>query len=392
MTIMTVSKTVLEEAKALLGELIAFETVSSASNLDMIAHLARHLQESGADVEILHDETGTKANLFATIGPRKDGGIVLSGHSDVVPVTDQDWSSDPFHMEERDGNLYGRGTCDMKGFIAAAVAMAPFYAALNPTRPIHFAFTYDEEVGCFGGQALAESLKELGIKPAVAIVGEPTSMRIIEGHKGCYEYTTRFTGLEGHGSGPDRGVNAVEYAVRYVSKLLELKAELQTRAPKESRFDPPWTTINTGSLVGGVAHNVIPGKAQVEWEMRPVQRSDADHVKSVLAQYCEHDLLPKMQAVYPDAGIETEIIGEVDGLEPVTENEARDIVMELTGANGADLVPFGTEAGIFQGLGMNVVVCGPGSIEQAHKPDEYVSVDQLSQCLEMLGRLSRKLV
>ncbi|MCW8842960.1 MAG: acetylornithine deacetylase [Rhodobacteraceae bacterium] len=392
MTIMTVSKTLLDEAKAILGELIAFETVSNASNLDMIAHLARHLQESGADVEILHDDTGTKANLFATIGPRKDGGIVLSGHSDVVPVTDQDWSSDPFRMEERDGRLYGRGVCDMKGFIAATVAMAPFYAALNPTRPIHFAFTYDEEVGCFGGQALADSLRELDLRPSVAIVGEPTSMRIIEGHKGCYEYTTRFTGLEGHGSGPERGVNAVEYAVRYVAKLMDLKAELQGRAPKESRFDPPWTTINTGSLTGGVAHNVIPGKAQVEWEMRPVQKADAEHVKTTLAAFCDQELLPQMRAVCPEAGIEIEVIGEVDGLEPVADNEARDIVMELTGANGADLVPFGTEAGIFQGLGMNVVVCGPGSIEQAHKPDEYLEVEQLSQCLAMLGRLAHKLV
>ena len=195
---------VLEDTKALLEELIAYPTVSVDSNLGMIVHLAQKLTEAGAHVEIWHDETGTKANLFATIGPRKDGGIVLSGHSDVVPVTDQDWSSDPFRMEERDGKLYGRGTCDMKGFIAAAVAMAPFYAALNPTRPIHFAFTYDEEVGCFGGQALADTLREKGIKPAVAIIGEPTSMRIIEGHKGCYEYTTHFTGLEGHGSGPDR--------------------------------------------------------------------------------------------------------------------------------------------------------------------------------------------
>ena len=392
MTMMTVSKTLIDEAKALLSELIAFETVSSDSNLDMIAHLARHLQESGAEVKILHDDTGTKANLFATIGPDIDGGIVLSGHSDVVPVTDQDWSSDPFRMEERDGRLYGRGTCDMKGFIAAAVVMAPFYAALNPTRPIHFAFTYDEEVGCFGGQALARSLEELGIRPSVAIVGEPTSMRIIEGHKGCYEYTTRFTGLEGHGSAPEKGVNAVEYAVRYVGKLLELKAELQKRAPKESLFDPPWTTINTGALQGGFAHNVIPGKAHVAWEMRPVQRTDADHVKAVLTAYCEDELLPQMRAVCPEATIETEVIGEVDGLEPMEENEARDIVMELTGANGADLVPFGTEAGLFQGIGMNVVVCGPGSIAQAHKPDEYLEVAQLSQCLEMLGRLGRKLV
>ncbi|UWP92014.1 acetylornithine deacetylase [Aliiroseovarius crassostreae] len=382
----------LADTKTLLEELISFPTVSSDSNLDMILHLAERLSNCGAEVDIWHDETGTKANLFATLGPKRDGGIVLSGHSDVVPVTDQDWSSDPFVMDTRDGKWFGRGACDMKGFIAAAVAMAPRYATLDLQRPVHFAFTYDEEVGCFGARALADTLRERGIKPAVAIIGEPTSMRIIEGHKGCYEYTTHFTGLEGHGSGPDRGVNAVEYAVRYVSKLLELKADLQVRAPESSRFEPPWTTINTGALVGGVAHNVIPGKARVEWEMRPVQQSDADFVKGELHQFCTHTLIPAMKAVHPDAGIETEVIGEVDGLEPMAENEARDLVMELTGANGADVVPFGTEAGIFQGLGMSVVVCGPGSIDQAHKPDEYVSADQMEQCLDMLTRLSAKLV
>lgn len=383
---------VLEDTKILLGELISFPTVSSDSNLDMIKHLADRLSACGVEVEIWHNETGTKANLFATLGPKRDGGIVLSGHSDVVPVTDQDWSSDPFKMEERGGKWYGRGTCDMKGFIAAAVAMAPNYAQLDLQRPVHFAFTYDEEVGCFGARALADTLREKDIKPAVAIIGEPTSMRIIEGHKGCYEYTTHFIGLEGHGSGPDRGVNAVEYAVRYVSKLLELKMDLQQRAPANSRFEPPWTTINTGALVGGVAHNVIPGKARVEWEMRPVQKSDADYVKDELHKFCAHTLIPAMQAVHPDAAIETEVIGEVDGLEPMDDNKARDLVMELTGANGTDVVPFGTEAGIFQDLGMSVVVCGPGSIEQAHKPDEYVSEDQMAQCLDMLGRLSAKLI
>ncbi len=380
-----------EDAKALLAELIAFPTVSTDSNLGMIDHLAQHLRDAGATVDIWHDGTGTKANLFATIGPEIDGGIVLSGHSDVVPVADQDWSTNPFEMVEKDGLLFGRGTCDMKGFIAAAVAMAPHYAALNPTRPIHFAFTYDEEIGCFGGRALAKSLRDKGISPAVALIGEPTSMRIIEGHKGCYEYTTHFTGLEGHGSGPDLGVNAVEYAVRYVGKLLDLKEELKTRTPTNSRFDPPWTTINTGALTGGVAHNVIPGKARIDWEMRPVQKSDADHVKQALHHYCTDTLLPAMQAVHPDAGIQTEVIGEVDGLVPMQENEARNLVAELTGANGADLVPFGTEAGIFQGLGMSVVVCGPGSIDQAHKPDEYVAVDQMQQCLAMLERLASKL-
>ena len=381
----------LAETRALLAELIGFPTVSADSNLDLIAHLADRLEACGARIDIWHDETGTKANLFATLGPEGDGGIVLSGHSDVVPVADQDWSSDPFTLHEADGKWFGRGSCDMKGFIAAAVTMAPRFAALDLKRPVHFAFTYDEEVGCFGAQALATTLRDKGLRPAIAIIGEPTSMQIIEGHKGCYEYSTHFTGLEGHGSAPDRGVNAVEYAVRYVAKLLDLKQELRARAPADSRFEPPWTTINTGALTGGVAHNVIPGKARVDWEMRPVQKSDATFVKDHLQDYCTHHLIPDMQAVHPDADIQTQVIGEVDGLEPMEDNAARDLVMELTGANGCDLVPFGTEAGIFQGLGMSVVVCGPGSIEQAHKPDEFVSVDQMQQCLSMLERLSAKL-
>ncbi len=381
----------LADTVTLLGDLIAFPTVSDLSNLDMIAYLAHRLEDAGAHVDIFHDESGHKANLFATIGPETDGGIVLSGHSDVVPVAFQDWASDPFHMIESNGKLYGRGACDMKGFIAAAAAMAPDFADKVGDRPVHFAFTYDEEVGCFGAQSLVKTLQEKQIRPAVAVIGEPTMMRIIEGHKGCYEYTTRFTGLAGHGSAPDRGVNAVEYAVRYVHRLLELKDALRARAPAGSRFDPPWTTINTGSLQGGVAHNVIASHAEIQWEMRPVQISDADYVKRDLTAYCEHTLLPAMRAVCPEAEIVTEVIGEVEGLEPTDINEAKQIMMELTGASAAELVPFGTEAGIFQSFGMSSVVCGPGSIDQAHKPDEYVSLDQLQQCLDMLERLGNKL-
>lgn len=376
---------------ALLAELIGFPTVSTDSNIALISHLAARLEDAGARVEIFHDAEGQKANLWGRIGPDVAGGVLLSGHSDVVPVTDQVWSSDPFDMLEEGGRLYGRGTCDMKGFIAAAVAMAPVFAERALTRPVHFCFSYDEETGCLGAQALAEQLRGRAVMPSMAIVGEPTSMRVIEGHKGCYEYSTHFTGLEGHGSGPDLGVNAVEYAARYVGRLLDLKDLLRARVPEGSRFEPAWTTINTGALQGGIAHNVIPGRARVDWEMRPVQKSDADFVKSDLADYCAHTLLPAMQAVHPEAAIETETIAEVDGLEPASENEARDVAMELTGANGAGLVPFGTEAGLFQGLGMSVVVCGPGSIEQAHKPDEYLEVSQLGACLDMLERLSRKL-
>ncbi len=381
----------LDDIIALLNEFVGFATVSSAPNLAMIARLAELLEDAGARVEVFHDETGLKANLFATLGPETDGGIVLSGHTDVVPVTDQIWTNDPFDMIRRDGKLYGRGTCDMKGFIAAVTVLAPVFAAQVRNRPLHFAFTYDEEIGCLGAQALADSIRAKGIRPAMAIIGEPTSMRIIEGHKGCCEYTTRFEGLAGHSSAPDRGVNAVEFAVRYVARLLDLRDELQARAPQTSRFDPPWTTINTGSLHGGIAHNVIADHAAVEWEMRPVQAADAAFVREEMRAHVYNTLLPAMQAVWPDARIHTEVMGEVDGLEPTADNEARRIVAQLTGTGEADLVAFGTEAGIFQSIGMDVVVCGPGSIEQAHKPDEFLAIDQLSKCVLMLERLAGRL-
>ncbi|UWR96906.1 acetylornithine deacetylase [Phaeobacter inhibens] len=381
----------MEQATRILSDLIAYPTVSADSNLEMIAYLANRLEDCGARVDVMFDASGQKANLFATLGPDIDGGIVLSGHSDVVPVTDQDWASDPFTMEERDGRLYGRGTCDMKGFIAATLAMAPEFAEQISRRPIHFAFTYDEEVGCIGAGHLVQALRERELKPRLALIGEPTSMRVVEGHKGCHEYSTRFQGLEGHGSDPGRGVNAVEYAARYVSRLLDLRGDLQQRTPPDSRFDPPWTTLNIGALNGGSAHNVIASKAQVDWEMRPVQPSDADHVKDTMARYCRDTLLPAMQAIYPEASIETEVVGEVAGLTPSTQNEARELMADLLGSNAAELVPFGTEAGLFQELGMDVVVCGPGSIAQAHKADEYLSLDQLSQCLNVLNRLAGRL-
>lgn len=381
----------LAETVNLLERLIAFPTVSSDSNLEMIVFLADRLSAAGARVEMQQGAGGTKANLFATIGPEVGGGILLSGHSDVVPVTDQDWTNDPFTMTARDGRLYGRGTCDMKGFIAAAVAMAPLYAEAATRRPVHFAFTHDEEVGCLGAQALAPMLRGREVLPSVAIIGEPTLMQVIEGHKGCCEYSVHFSGLEGHGSAPDVGVNAVEYAVRYVARLLDLKERLKARAPTASRFDPPWTTINTGALQGGIAHNVIPGKARVDWEMRPVQPEDADFVKADLREFCARELLPAMRRVDPSADIVTEIIGEVGPLIPMDDSEARTIALALTGGREAGMVPFNTEAGIFQSLGMSAVLCGPGSIAQAHKPDEYLSLDQLSRCLDMLERLAGRL-
>jgi acetylornithine deacetylase len=383
--------TTLEKAVSILGDLIAFPTVSADSNVEMIRYIGVYLEGLGAETRISMDGTGNKANLFATLGPPVDGGIVLSGHSDVVPVADQEWSSDPFAMEERDGRLYGRGTADMKGFIAATLAMAPEYARLDLKRPLHFAFTYDEEVGCIGARALMDEIREAGVRPSIAIIGEPTEMRVIEGHKGCYEYTTEFTGLEGHGSLPHLGVNAVEYAVRYVARLMELRDELRARAPEGSRFEPPWTTLQVGRLSGGVAHNVIPGTCSVDWEMRPMRKSDGEYVNAGINAYVDKILRPEMQAISPSADVVTHVVGEVDGLEPMDESEAVKVVSELTGANGADVVSFGTEAGLFQSMGISTVVCGPGSIEQAHKPDEYLSTDELSKALRMLDRLQVKL-
>ena len=382
----------LEHTVAELDRLVAFPTVSTDSNREMSESLRDDLAALGARCHLFIDDGGAKANLFASLGPDVPGGVMLSGHTDVVPVTDQEWSDHPFRLRREGERLFGRGTCDMKGFIAAAMVKARRFAEFPLKRPVHFAFTYDEETGCLGAQALIPELAKRGLRPDIAIVGEPTEMRVIEGHKGCCEYTTRFTGLEGHGSDPDRGVNAAEYAARFVMRLLGLREELRGRAPPDSRFEPPQTTLNIGRIAGGHAHNVIVGRAEVDWEFRPVQTDDYHHVRQVMEAYVEEELLPHMRAICPDADISTETMGEITGLQPVPHNAARDLVAGLLGANGADVVPFGTEAGLFQNYGVDVVVCGPGSIRQAHKPDEYVELDQLDACLRMLDRLGERLI
>ncbi|MFT6774021.1 MAG: acetylornithine deacetylase [Paracoccaceae bacterium] len=381
----------LESAVTALGDLIAFPSVSSDSNLDLIVWAQARLDALGARTQMTLDRDGRKANLFATIGPNVDGGVVLSGHTDVVPVTDQIWASDPFAMREADGRLYGRGACDMKGFIACALTLAPRFAAATLTRPLHLALTYDEETGCLGAPVLLEALARTGPRPGVCIVGEPTEMRVIDAHKAVHEYTTRFTGLEGHGSQPELGVNAVEYAARFVGELLDIKDALRARAPAGSPFDPPWSTLNVGRIEGGVAHNVIAGRALVDWEYRPVSAADAAFVKARIEAHLRGDLLPAMRAVHPGATAETETIGEVVGLEPLGSAEAAALADALTGGTGRGAVSFGTEAGLFQAQGISTVVCGPGSIAQAHKPDEYVTRDQMAQCLAMIGRLLPKL-
>ena len=374
----------------IMDKLIGFPTISSESNLDCIDWIGGYLKSFGARCEIT-SETKGKANIFATLGPDTDGGIILSGHTDVVPVEGQNWSSDPFKMKRKNNALFGRGTCDMKGFISAAMAMVPKYSKLDLKRPIHFAFTYDEEVGCLGARVLVNQLIASGLKPSACIVGEPTSMRIIEGHKGMCEYTTEFRGVEGHSSQPDRCVNALEYAHRFINKLMEVRLELPEMAPEGSRFDPPHSTSSICACHSGTTHNVIPSQAEVEWEMRVVQRSDREWLRGQMECYVDEVLRPEMKEKSIIADIFETVCIETDGLEPEPDSEAVKIVQELTGGNSTEVVAFGTEAGLFSRAGISSVLCGPGSIEQAHKPDEYVTEEQMFSCLNMLERLGGEL-
>ena len=377
----------LDRTKSILSDLLSFQTISGSSNLKMIAYLRNHLEASGADVRIYPDETGEKANLFATIGPDQPGGIVLSGHSDVVPVKGQDWTVEPFALTERDGRLYGRGAVDMKGFIAAAVTTLSDFAVADLRRPLHLAVTYDEEITCFGAAALVRQLAGDDIRPGVAIIGEPTGMGIVEGHKGCFEYTTEFIGLEGHSSRPENGVSAIDYAVRFIARLHELRREIEAKAPVSSRYTPPFTTVHVGRITGGTARNVIARQCRVDWEIRPVRVQDADDIKAAMADFVSTTLKPAMTAIHPDADIVTHICTEVASFEPDTVSEGRDLVSELTGCKTAGVVPFGTEAGFFQSAGMSSIVCGPGSIDQAHMADEFIEESQLQACLTMLSKL-----
>ena len=278
----------------------------------------------------------------------------------------------------------------MKGFIACALAYAPIFSQSDLNRDIHFSFTFDEETACKGAPILIKELKKRGIKNGICIVGEPTNMKIIDAHKGCYEYTTYFEGLAGHSSQPDKGVSAVEYAARYVNKLIELRQKLKDRAPKNSIFDPPHSTLQIGGIFGGIAHNVIADKCSVNWETRPVVKEDGVFLNSELDKYANEVLLPEMKKIFPNSSIKKEIIGEIIGFDRVKNSEACEFVSSITGDNSREVVSFGTEAGLFQEIGLSTVVCGPGSIEQAHKIDEFIKLDELKKCINFLEGLKNK--
>jgi len=376
----------------ILSDLIAFKTISGENNNSLINYCNEILNKLGATSFKTYDDEKKRVNLFATLKAKnssKKKPIIFSGHTDVVPVS-KDWNTDPFVATIKDEKVFGRGACDMKGFIACTLAYAPIFSKTNLDRDIHFSFTFDEETACQGAPLLINELKKKNMDSGICIVGEPTSMKIIDAHKGCYEYTTYFKGLAGHGSAPDKGINAVEYAVKYISKLIELREILKTKVPKNSIFDPPYTTIQIGGISGGIARNVIADKCQVDWEMRPVIKVDGEFVNNEMDKYVNTKLLPEMTKVFPKSLIKKEIIGEIIGFNRLEKSEACEFISSLTGDNSREVVSFGTEAGLFQEIGISTVVCGPGSIEQAHKTDEFVTLDQIKKCLVLLEGIKNK--
>lgn len=379
--------TTLDKTISVLTDLIGYPSISSESNLDIINYLSDKIKSLGGKIDIIKTADNKQANIFATIGPEIDGGIVLSGHTDVVPAKELNWNSDPFKLTRKDDLLYGRGSCDMKGFIASTIVAAEILKNKNLNYPVHFSYTYDEEIGCFGARHLIKELKKYKYKPSIVIIGEPTNMEIIEAHKGDCEYTTCFHGIEGHASNPEKGLSAIQYGSLFTNKLFEIGNELKRRAPSDSPFNPPWTTVQVGKIEGGVAHNVIAGQCSIDWEMRPINEEDKNFVKNNLLKYCQNKLLPEMQSKFAEAKIETETIGEIPGLIPQKDNQARVIMQDLLQSNSTGVISFGTEAGIFQEMNMDVVVCGPGSIDQAHKANEFVSISELDKCLQNLLKL-----
>lgn len=380
---------VLDETKSVLRDLVAFDTTSRNSNLPLIEFVADYLSDRGATTRLIPSADGAKANLFCTIGPDIPGGVVLSGHSDVVPVDGQDWSTDPFTLTEANGKLYGRGSADMKGFIACTLAMTTRFAEMDLRRPLHYAFSYDEEIGCLGVGRLIDAIRSELPRPAAVIVGEPTGMQIATAHKGICAMTTTVRGREAHSSRPQDGVNAIDAAASLVSYLYRLCDELAETA-RDDRFEPPYTTFNVGQITGGDAINIIARECLLNWEFRPIPGSDPDRIIARVEAWVKDELLPRMQATDPSCYIENICEFVVPPLDAPDGSVPEVFAREATGLNSTGTVAFVTEASLFADAGIPAIVCGPGDIAQAHQPDEFIEVSQLDACLGFLERIARQ--
>ena len=379
------AKTHLTSAE-LLAKLVSFDTTSRNSNVPLIAFIERYLDDYGVGNLRVDYETDCKTNLYATIGPDIAGGIVLSGHTDVVPVDGQAWSSDPFELRQQDGLLFGRGTADMKGFIAVALAMVPEFLAADLKVPIHLAFSCDEEIGCNGVRPLINHIKDNLPLPSAVIVGEPSEMRVVDAHKGSCSFTTEVTGHEAHSSSTHLGVNAIMYAGRVMNELNDIAEDLKRTGDPSGRFHPPYTSLSICMIEGGTATNIIPRRCSFEWDTRVLPQQDRHDAPNRLDAFCE-PLRAEMREMSDEAGIRTECTNFVPGLRPQPGSPAEVLALHCAGANGVETVSYGTEAGLFQDAGIPAIVCGPGSIDQAHKPDEFIALSELEACETFMRRL-----
>jgi len=373
--------------REMLARLIAFDTTSAKSNLALIEFVRDYLASQGVESRLVFDDVQNKANLYASLGPGGPGGVVLSGHTDVVPVTDQPWSADPFALREANGKLYGRGTCDMKGFIALALALVPEMQAAGLKRPVHIALSYDEELGCLGAPRMIADIKANLPLPEIAIVGEPTRLKLGNRHKGCYGFDLTVTGRDGHSSATHRGVSAIAYAARAIAHLEDMAERFRREGPFDPGFDPPYTTFNVGEIEGGTAVNIIARHCKVAWEFRPIPGVDPKAVIAEVEAYLSGNLGPRMREKAPEAGIAMSEACVVPPLVPRPGSPAEALARQLTGANDTVGLAFGTEAGQFQEIGIDAIVCGPGSIEQAHQPDEFIELSQFAAGEAFLRRL-----
>jgi len=374
----------LELARTLVG----FNTVSANSNLALIHCIRDELARLGVKSRLSYNADRTKANLFATLGEGKPAGIILSGHTDTVPWDGQDWSVDPLGAVVKDGRLYGRGSADMKGFIATAVAHAALFLESEAPFAIHFAFSYDEEVGCFGVRELIADLREAGIAPVACIVGEPTDMVPAIAHKGVYRYRCCVRGKEAHSSLTPHSVNAIEMAARVVARVRDMAEGFERDEPRYAGFDVPFSTASVGQFHGGIADNVVPRDAEFRYEFRDLPTADARAMQAEVVAYAR-SLEPAMRKVAPDTGFRFETICEVPSFLGSGQDDVTRLALRLAGETRTTNVAFGTEAGIFRGAGIRTVVCGPGSIVQAHQPDEYVTLEQLARCEAFMRGLAQ---
>ena len=371
----------------MLAKLIAFDTTSAKSNLALIDFVRDYLASHGIESRLIFDDQRSKANLYASLGPGGAGGVVLSGHTDVVPVAGQPWSADPFTLRELNGKLYGRGSCDMKGFIALALSLVPEMQAAGLKRPIHIALSYDEELGCLGAPRMIADIKANLPLPDVAIVGEPTRLKLGNKHKGCYGFDLEVTGRDGHSSATHRGVNAIACAARAIAYLDDMAERFRREGPFDPGFDPPYTTFNVGEIGGGTAVNIIARQCKVAWEFRPIPAVDPKTVIGEVERFLNQNLAPRMREKAPEAGVTMREACVVPPLVPRPGSPAEALARHLTGANDTIGLAFGTEAGQFQEIGIDAIVCGPGSIEQAHQPDEFIELSQFAEGEAFLRRL-----